>query len=43
LAELVEPGLDASGLAARIAAARREIRAAFDAVVKAGSLDALDA
>jgi glutamate-ammonia-ligase adenylyltransferase len=43
VAELVEPGLDAAGLAARIDAARRNIREAFDAVVKAGTLDALDA
>ena len=43
VAELVEPGLAAEALLERIDAARRRIRAAFDAVVKAGSLDALDA
>jgi hypothetical protein len=43
VAELVFPGLDAAGLAARIEAARRRIRTDFDAVVKAGTLDALDA
>lgn len=42
VAELVETGLDAEGLAARVAAARRRIRAALDAVTKAGTLDALD-
>jgi glutamate-ammonia-ligase adenylyltransferase len=39
--ELVEPGLDPAGLAARIAAARERIAAAFDAVVAAGTIDAL--
>jgi glutamate-ammonia-ligase adenylyltransferase len=41
VAELVEPGLDPAGLAARIAAARERIAAAFDAVVAAGTIDAL--
>ena len=41
VAELVEPGLDAADLSARIQAARVRIRAAFDAVVKSGSIDAL--
>jgi [glutamine synthetase] adenylyltransferase / [glutamine synthetase]-adenylyl-L-tyrosine phosphorylase len=43
LAELVEPGLSADALVGRVDAARRRIRASFDAVVKAGTLDALDA
>jgi glutamate-ammonia-ligase adenylyltransferase len=43
VAELVEPGLAADALIARLDAARGRIRAAYDAVVKAGSLDALDA
>jgi hypothetical protein len=42
VAELFETGLDADGLGARIAAARECARAAFDAVVKAGTLDALE-
>jgi glutamate-ammonia-ligase adenylyltransferase len=42
VAELVEPGLDARALEARLQATRRRIRACFDAVVKAGSIDALD-
>jgi hypothetical protein len=40
-AELVERGLDPAGLAARIAAARERIASAFDAVVAAGTIDAL--
>jgi glutamate-ammonia-ligase adenylyltransferase len=43
LAELVEPGLGPDALLERVDAARKRIRSAFDAVVKAGSLDALDA
>ncbi|HVH17013.1 MAG TPA: hypothetical protein VNF72_01825 [Myxococcota bacterium] len=42
VAELVEPGLDAAGLSARLDAARRRIRAGFDAVVKAGTIEALE-
>ncbi len=40
-ADLAEPGLDAAGLAARIAAARQRIAAAFDAVAAAGTIEAL--
>ena len=43
VAELVEPGLAAAGLVARLDAARARIRAGFDAVVKAGSIEALEA
>lgn len=42
LAELVEPGLPGDALLERIHGARGRIRACFDAVMKAGSLDALD-
>ena len=42
VAELVEPGLDAAGLAGRLDAARTRIRAGFDAVVKAGTIEALE-
>lgn len=41
MAELVEPGLAPAGLLARIAAARKELRAAWDAVVTAGTIGAL--
>jgi glutamate-ammonia-ligase adenylyltransferase len=41
LAELVEPGLDAAGLVARIDAAQAGVRAAFEAVVAAGTIRAL--
>jgi glutamate-ammonia-ligase adenylyltransferase len=40
-AELVEPGLSAAGLASRIDASRAAIREAFDAVVRADSIEAL--
>ena len=43
VAELVEPGLAADALSLRIAEARGRIRTAYEAVVKAGSLSALDA
>ena len=41
VAELVEPGLDAAGLVARIDAAQAAIRAAFEAVAAAGTIRAL--
>ena len=41
VAELVEPGLGASALAARIEAARASIRRGFEAVIGAGSIRAL--
>jgi glutamate-ammonia-ligase adenylyltransferase len=41
VAELVEPGLDVPGLVARIEASRAAIRGAFDAVVRAGTIEAL--
>jgi glutamate-ammonia-ligase adenylyltransferase len=43
VAELVEPGLDAPTLLERIEAARSRIRTAYDAVIEAGSLDAIAA
>jgi len=43
VAELVEPGLAVPALVARIEASRTAIRRAFDAVVRAGTIDALDA
>jgi glutamate-ammonia-ligase adenylyltransferase len=42
VAELVEPGLEAAGLASRLDAARTRIRAGFDDVVKAGTIEALE-
>lgn len=41
IAELVEPGLDPEALRERMDAARRTLAAAFEAVVEAGSIDAL--
>jgi glutamine synthetase adenylyltransferase len=41
VAELVEPGLGAPGLAARIEAARGAIRGGFEDVVAAGTIRAL--
>jgi glutamate-ammonia-ligase adenylyltransferase len=41
VADLVEPGLDAAALGARIAGARAAIAAAFDAVAAAGAIGAL--
>jgi glutamate-ammonia-ligase adenylyltransferase len=41
VAELVEPGLGADALVARIAAARAAVRRAFDAVIAAGTVRAL--
>jgi [glutamine synthetase] adenylyltransferase / [glutamine synthetase]-adenylyl-L-tyrosine phosphorylase len=41
VAELVEPGLAAAELAARIDAARGAVRSGFDAVVAAGTIRAL--
>jgi glutamate-ammonia-ligase adenylyltransferase len=41
IAELVEPGLSEAALEERITASRREIRAAYDAVIKADTIEAL--
>jgi hypothetical protein len=41
VAELVEAGLPAAALVARVAESRAAVRRAFAAVVRAGSIDAL--
>jgi glutamate-ammonia-ligase adenylyltransferase len=41
VAELVEPGLDPSGLGSRLREVRREIRSDWDRVIEAGSIGAL--
>jgi hypothetical protein len=42
IAELVEPGLAAAGLVARLEGARERIHAAWDAVIAEGTLAALE-
>jgi hypothetical protein len=42
VAELVEPGLGPAGLVGRIAGARARVRAAWEAVVEAGSVAVLE-